>query len=133
MSPYANEEIKEVRCPKCGGHTWDNRATKRNPKQPDYKCKDKQCDGVIWPPRESRGMPQPQTKPVSTTGYSAGPHIPAIDGPIVPNLDRLFALYGVCLAEAIQQSQKLNQADFGATPEAVTSMAATMFIAASKL
>jgi len=38
-------------CPKCGGRMWDNRATKRNPKAPDFKCRDRACDGVIWPPR----------------------------------------------------------------------------------
>jgi hypothetical protein len=27
---------------------WDNRTSKRNPKQPDYKCKDKSCSGAIW-------------------------------------------------------------------------------------
>jgi hypothetical protein len=31
---------------------WDNRFTKKNPKAPDFKCKDKGCDGVIWPPKE---------------------------------------------------------------------------------
>ena len=36
-------------CPKCGGPMWDNRAGKRNPKAPDYKCKDRGCDGAIWP------------------------------------------------------------------------------------
>ena len=30
---------------------WDNRLTKRNPKAPDYKCRDRSCDGVIWPSR----------------------------------------------------------------------------------
>lgn len=41
-------------CPKCAGPMWDNRATKRNPKQPDFKCRDRGCDGVIWPPRPGR-------------------------------------------------------------------------------
>lgn len=36
-------------CPKCGGRMWDNRATKRNPKAPDFKCRDRACDGVFWP------------------------------------------------------------------------------------
>jgi len=36
-------------CPKCGGPMWDNRQGKKNPKAPDYKCKDKGCDGAIWP------------------------------------------------------------------------------------
>ena len=38
-------------CPKCGGKVWDNRTRKKNPKAPDYKCRDRSCDGVIWPPR----------------------------------------------------------------------------------
>jgi single-strand DNA-binding protein len=42
-------------CPKCSGAMWDNRATKRNPKAPDFKCKDGGCDGVIWPPRDGSG------------------------------------------------------------------------------
>jgi hypothetical protein len=42
-------------CPKCGGRVWDNRLTKRNPKAPDYKCRDKACDGVIWPEKKANG------------------------------------------------------------------------------
>jgi hypothetical protein len=41
-------------CPKCQGPMWDNRAGKRNPKAPDFKCKDRECDGVIWPPRDAK-------------------------------------------------------------------------------
>jgi len=33
---------------------WDNRLTKRNPKAPDYKCRDRSCDGVIWPPKAGK-------------------------------------------------------------------------------
>jgi hypothetical protein len=40
-----------VACPKCSGPTWDNRATKRNPKAPDYKCRNRACDGAVWPPK----------------------------------------------------------------------------------
>ena len=40
-------------CPKCGGAMWDNRASKRNPRAPDFKCRDKGCEGVIWPPRDA--------------------------------------------------------------------------------
>jgi hypothetical protein len=40
---------------------WDNRLSKRNPKAPDFKCRDRSCDGVIWPPRDgkaaARGAP----------------------------------------------------------------------------
>src|SRR3954466_7183444 len=41
-------------CPKCGGDMWDNRENKRNPRAPDFKCKDKGCEGVIWPPRDGK-------------------------------------------------------------------------------
>jgi hypothetical protein len=44
----------EQSCPKCGGRVWDNRLTKRNPKAPDYKCRDRSCDGVIWPPKPGK-------------------------------------------------------------------------------
>ncbi len=37
-----------MNCPDCGGMMWDNRQTKKNPKQPDYKCKNKSCDKAIW-------------------------------------------------------------------------------------
>jgi len=49
--PLASDEQS---CPKCGGRTWDNRLTKRNPKAPDYKCRDRSCDGVIWPPKGAK-------------------------------------------------------------------------------
>jgi len=43
--------IDEPSCPKCGGRMWDNRLSKRNPKAPDYKCRSRSCDGVVWPLR----------------------------------------------------------------------------------
>lgn len=48
-------------CPKCSGDMWDNRAGKRNPKAPDFKCKDRECDGVIWPPRDAKLAVAPAT------------------------------------------------------------------------
>ncbi len=44
-------DMEVLSCPKCGGRMWDNRLTKRNPKAPDYKCQNRSCDGVIWPPK----------------------------------------------------------------------------------
>ena len=37
-----------MKCPECGGEMWDNRENKKNPKSPDYKCKDKECGHPIW-------------------------------------------------------------------------------------
>src|SRR5688572_23529190 len=50
--PRASDEPS---CPKCGSRMWDNRATKRNPRAPDFKCRDRSCDGVIWPARAGSG------------------------------------------------------------------------------
>jgi hypothetical protein len=67
-------------CPKCEGPMWDNRAGKRNPKAPDFKCKDQECDGVIWPPRGA--------KPAAASAEPAGaaatgmPVCPTCGGPM---------------------------------------------------
>ncbi len=45
-------------CPKCGGRMWDNRLSKRNPKAPDFKCRDRSCDGVIWPAKDVKASPR---------------------------------------------------------------------------
>jgi hypothetical protein len=49
--------------PEVRGRMWDNRLTKRNPKAPDYKCRDRSCDGVIWPPKDEAS---PATRKPST-------------------------------------------------------------------
>ena len=56
-------------CPKCGGRMWDNRIGKRNPRAPDFKCRDRSCDGVIWPPRVTAGSTGEETaQPAAATG-----------------------------------------------------------------
>lgn len=54
-TPMGSGADGDPSCPVCGNRMWDNRGTpekpKANPKAPDFKCKDKQCNGVIWPPR----------------------------------------------------------------------------------
>lgn len=49
-------------CPTCSGSMWDNREKKTNPKAPDFKCKDKNCQGVIWKHGEKPRGPVPQTR-----------------------------------------------------------------------
>jgi hypothetical protein len=53
-------DMEAISCPKCGGRMWDNRLTKRNPRGPDYKCQNRSCDGVIWPPKETKSTATPQ-------------------------------------------------------------------------
>lgn len=54
-------------CPKCGGRMWDNRIGKRNPKAPDFKCRDRSCDGVIWPPKTGQTRSaEPEPEPAAS-------------------------------------------------------------------
>ena len=42
-------QVVPTKCEKCGGvGFWDNRADKKNPKAPDFKCKNKACGDGIW-------------------------------------------------------------------------------------
>ena len=57
-------------CPICGGAMWDDRTSKRNPRAPDFKCRNKPrerggpgCEGVIWPPRDGSPSPYPASAP----------------------------------------------------------------------
>jgi hypothetical protein len=58
QQPPSDAEFVIPTCPRCQGPMWDNREGKRNPKAPDFKCKDRECDGVIWPPRNATGGAQ---------------------------------------------------------------------------
>lgn len=67
--PLASDEPS---CPKCGGRVWDNRLSKRNPKAPDYKCRSRSCDGVIWPARgTSNASTESDNAPVPDYGAEA--------------------------------------------------------------
>ena len=52
---------------------WDNRENKRNPKAPDFKCKDRSCDGVIWPPRDGRAAAAPPATTASSASKAPAP------------------------------------------------------------
>ena len=121
-------------CPKCGGQMWDNRASKRNPKSPDFKCRDKSCDGVIWPPRN--GTPAAAAAPARTAApakeeRSLGGPLPYEQGdPFVA----LTTLYRRCLDTAIAitaQTDALAGPD-GVSPVIVGSVTSTLFIEANK-
>lgn len=71
--PLASDEPS---CPKCGGRMWDNRLTKRNPKAPDFKCRNRSCDGVIWPPRNTasgNGAAATRAEPAADLALGAQP------------------------------------------------------------
>src|SRR3954462_4171960 len=67
----SEEAVGPPPCPKCGGDMWDNRENKRNPRAPDFKCKDRGCEGVIWPPRDGKAAATPAG--ASSASASAAP------------------------------------------------------------
>src|SRR5687768_3844432 len=77
-TPELPEELRAAdaetpSCPKCGGRMWDNRLSKRNPKAPDFKCRDRSCDGVVWPPRPAQpagATPDRESVPPAATDRS---------------------------------------------------------------
>lgn len=78
-------------CPQCLGEMWDNRTTKKNPKQPDFACKDRDgCGHAIWPPKEKKAEAQQQK---------------AEPKPVVP-IETLSAEYGALLRSI---ATKLNE------------------------
>ena len=127
-------------CPKCGGQgLWDNRKTKTNPKAPDFKCKNKACDGVVWSPRNGQvwaDMAAPAPQP--TQGYNIGsPAIPQADAPalshgqmVTEKLNDLMGAYDLCFTHAASLAKRVSGPDTVVTIEGISAIAATIFIAA---
>ena len=60
-------------CPKCGGPMWDNKDSKRNPRAPDFRCRNRVCEGVLWPGQHRAAVPiVGRTATVSPSGNGAG-------------------------------------------------------------
>lgn len=108
-----------MNCPKCGGPTWDNRPKKAagtfSAKSPDFKCKDKTCDGVIWPDKEAK----PAVK------------VARINGGAKWTWAQLSSLYGRSLAVA-KKHLVAQRGDFDIGGADLVAAAATIFIAASR-
>lgn len=106
-----------MNCPDCGGAMWDNRESKRNPKAPDYKCKDRNCGKGVWD-RAAKGG-QNGGGPRQQTGKGSSRE--------VWTWGDLFEAYSVCQARILKmQGEK-------ATPESINAGVATLLIAAEKL
>ena len=74
--------LDEPSCPKCGGRMWDNRLSKRNPKAPDFKCRNRSCDGVIWPAKAGQRA-SGNSRGGNSAESSAGPLVPEPEPAVV--------------------------------------------------
>lgn len=119
-------------CPTCGGRMWDNRASKRNPRAPDFKCRDRSCEGVLWPgqhratllvstppavaaAQSAEGRDEGTTmQPQDVTSSSRAKYLDVTD----------FVLSSVC--------SKYQEQGLACAPETVAAIAATLYIAESR-
>jgi hypothetical protein len=61
--------IPVPKCPKCSGQMWDNRTSKKSPRAPDFKCKDKDnCDGALWVDKLPKQSPAQESRPATNGG-----------------------------------------------------------------
>lgn len=128
----------EVSCPKCGGAMWDNRISKRNPKQPDFKCKQRSCDGVIWPPRNSaNAAPARQQQPQNgRQGYDEPPvGSMSYDEPTQPTgpdttqrWKDLIVLHRASFRAALKLATEAEAVGISPTLEGVSALTAQLFI-----
>lgn len=125
-------------CPKCAGRMWDNRATKRNPKAPDFKCRDRRCDGVLWPGEHNVARPIVERGSTVKLEASAEPQGPAAraDGavasaaPLRRSLrDCYLEVTDFVLAEV---RPKYDDAGVPCTDATVAAITATLFIGLCK-
>jgi hypothetical protein len=135
-------------CPKCGGPLWDNRVGKKNPKAPDFKCRDKACDGVYWPSGAKERFVWGDTPVVSTPVTPINPALNDLPGdpanaytlpqhqPVPTPAGALTAaqkaLYVECLEFAVAQAGLFQRANIPIGADTIASMAATVYINATK-
>jgi hypothetical protein len=111
---------------------WDNRASKRNPKAPDFKCRDRSCDGVLWPGQHKAATPIMQIRAHHhEEGTPADERSsPNARAPRIRTRTRLqecyLALTDFVLADV---RPKYQEAGVPCTDATVAAIAATLFIA----
>ena len=117
-------------CPKCNGRMWDNRASKRNPRAPDFKCRNRSCDGVLWPGQHRATIPAiepPRLIPVSDEDSS-----PRDDRPteLLPILRRKYLDLTSFVLDHVRPIYEEH--DLECRPDTVAAIAATLYIAETR-
>jgi hypothetical protein len=143
---------QDTACPKCGSEMWDNRLSKKNPAAPDFKCKDRACDGVIWPPRKpgakngsaprpaatakapmALGATMPWEEDETSADVRSATVVVAKAAPARSDLTTEFALYSRCLDHARAEFLRTQLDQLGGdVAGAIVACAATLYIQAHK-
>jgi len=125
-----------VNCPRCSKEMLDVRELKTNPKAPDFQCPDASClndKGYrtgAWLPKGRSAPPRAVQGPPNGPSASQAP----LNGPVGPSAreKQLGDLYWRCFTEVLTvlKQEKLVDMFHG---DAIAAMAATLFIARSKV
>ena len=117
-------------CPKCGGRMWDNRASKRNPKAPDFKCRDRRCDGVLWPGQHQAAAPIVTQRAVSMSAAQSADVSESSNGTKRHSVRRCYlAVTEFVLSEV---RPKYQDAGVPCSDATVAAIVATIFIQTCK-
>ena len=148
-----------IRCPRCQSKMFDNRADKKNPKSPDFRCSDKTClddsgfRTALWerdtkkpnafrqalrkappsePPEFGGPMPweQEQAQEEQATVTAIKDSTQVLPVERHERLNAVLQVYGVCFQHAVELAEKVAERDI--SPPDVSAMAATLFIQASQ-
>ena len=119
-------------CPKCGGYMWDNRASKRNPKAPDFKCRNRACDGVLWPGQHRTAIPatEPPRLAALTDNGNAASGTDAGTIALLPILRRKYLDLTDFVLDSVRP--KYEARGLECRPDTVAAIAATLYIAETR-
>lgn len=117
---------------------YDNRDSKKNPKSPDFRCKDKSClddkgfATALWEKDIIKKGGVPAAPANAKQPLSSGGPLPWEKEDALPHekLDKMFNVYDACLDHAHIAAIKRFGKDV--TDTAVAAMAATLYIDARK-
>lgn len=116
----------KAQCPACNQRGfWDNRENKKNPKAPDYKCKNKNCD-------VGNGYPcgvYVRDFPAGTTPKANG------NGSPRPSVTwkQLQKAYDECVTLAVHEAQKIGKTGTPVDAATIAAMTATLMITRDKV
>jgi hypothetical protein len=120
-------------CPTCGGKMWDNRADKaagrRNARAPDFKCRNQQCDGRLWPGQHTAATPI-IARPNSTPVGQGSPYADVPD--IAPDTARRRCYLDATEFVLRDVRPKFQEHGLTCTDATVAAIVATLFIAACR-
>lgn len=119
-------------CPKCGGRMWDNRQSKRNPRAPDFKCRNRSCDGVLWPGQHRTTIPAMQPARLSAILHQIVPSAPTTEatGSLLPALRQKYLDLTDFVLDSVRP--KYEARGLACAPDTVAAIAATLYIAETR-